>query len=288
MKDEIPKVAVLLAAYNGAEWIEEQLHSISGQADVDIDVFVSLDCSSDTTKTLLEDFVKLNNDVKLLPYGDEYGTAARNFYRLIRDVDVGSYDFVSFSDQDDIWLSSKILTAIRVMKATGACAYSSDAIAFWKDGKQKKIKKSYPQKKYDFLFESGGPGCTYVFASEKFQEFKSFVAENWTTVQSIEHDWLAYAFFRARKLKWCIDTNSLLLYRQHDKNQFGANVSWATYASRFKLIKNGWYKQQVVSISQVLGIPEPTKKFITLNFTQTRRKTRDTIIMLFLSFFFKR
>ena len=37
MKNQIPKVAILMAAYNGRKWIEEQLHSIWSQENVLID-----------------------------------------------------------------------------------------------------------------------------------------------------------------------------------------------------------------------------------------------------------
>ena len=45
-----PKVAVLLAAYNGMQWIEEQLASILGQSAVDVTVYISIDPSTDGTE----------------------------------------------------------------------------------------------------------------------------------------------------------------------------------------------------------------------------------------------
>ncbi len=43
------KIAVLLAAYNGMEWIEEQIASILSQKGVSIKIFISVDLSSDRT-----------------------------------------------------------------------------------------------------------------------------------------------------------------------------------------------------------------------------------------------
>ena len=48
---ELPKVAVLLAAYNGMQWIEEQLTSILGQSAVDVTVYISIDPSTDGTES---------------------------------------------------------------------------------------------------------------------------------------------------------------------------------------------------------------------------------------------
>ncbi|HBN14018.1 MAG TPA: glycosyl transferase, partial [Pseudohongiella sp.] len=45
----LQRVAVLLAAYNGMQWLPEQLDSILSQVGVDVTVYVSTDRSSDGT-----------------------------------------------------------------------------------------------------------------------------------------------------------------------------------------------------------------------------------------------
>ena len=44
-----PSVAVLLAAHNGIKWIKEQVDTIFQQKDVDVDIYISVDVSSDGT-----------------------------------------------------------------------------------------------------------------------------------------------------------------------------------------------------------------------------------------------
>ena len=51
-----PKVAVLLAAYNGMQWIEEQLASILCQSGVDVSIHISIDTSNDGTEAWCESF----------------------------------------------------------------------------------------------------------------------------------------------------------------------------------------------------------------------------------------
>ena len=99
------KVAVLLAAYNGMKWIDEQIQSILNQKQVSVDIHISVDVSTDGTYEHCLQLASQYSNIYVLPYGVRYGGAARNFYRLIRDVDLTGYDFVSFADQDDIWLS---------------------------------------------------------------------------------------------------------------------------------------------------------------------------------------
>ncbi len=98
-----PQVAVLLAAYNGTQWIEEQLASILAQSVVKVTVYISVDASTDETETWCAEFAADHPNIFVLPSGFRFGGASRNFFRLIRDVDLQAYDYVSFADQDDIW-----------------------------------------------------------------------------------------------------------------------------------------------------------------------------------------
>lgn len=83
-----PKIAVLLAAYNGMQWIEEQVASILGQQAVDVTIHISVDLSDDGTEEWCEELAAANGRVILLARAGRFGGAARNFFRLIRDVDL--------------------------------------------------------------------------------------------------------------------------------------------------------------------------------------------------------
>ena len=194
----MPKVAVLLAAYNGMAFIQAQLESVLKQKDVLVSVFISVDKSSDNTFEWCNEFSMNDSRVSVLPYGEQFGGAAPNFFRLIRDVDFADFDLVALSDQDDIWLEDKLITAYYSMKKNNVDAYSSNVMAFWDDGQQAIIDKAQAQRKYDYLFEAAGPGCTYVLASLPLQKFKENLLKKKQLVNQITlHDWLIYAFFRA-------------------------------------------------------------------------------------------
>ena len=275
------KIAVLLAAYNGKNWMIEQINSILKQDKVNVDIFVSVDLSSDDTYNILLDFKKKYDNIKILDYGEKFGGAAKNFYRLIKDVDISKYNFISFSDQDDIWYSHKLYNGINKIELKNLDAYSSDVKAFWKNGKTKLIKKSYPQKKYDYLFQSAGPGATYILRADVLIKFKKFILRNWKQTNEIDlHDWLIYAYCRAKGFNWFIDSDVGMLYRQHSDNEFGANSSISSYFNRFSLIKNGWYFGQVYKISKLLKLTTPNRRFIFLNFMQIRRKKIDILFLI--------
>ena len=277
------RIAVLLAAYNGERWLVEQIESILFQRSVCVDLYVSLDLSTDQSFFLIEKLKSSHPNIKLLPYGERFGGAAVNFYRLIRDVQTDVYDYVAFSDQDDIWLDYRLSRALEVFENSDAVAYSSDVLAFWDDGTKKKLKKSFRQRKFDYIFEGAGPGCTYVFKASLFGDFSKFVQENIDIIGGFKsHDWLAYAFVRSRGLRWIIDDYPGVLYRQHNQNEFGANLTAKSYFKRLSLIFSGWYQSQIRILCDSIGIAVVTPKFILYNWCQTRRRLRDCFLLVIL------
>ncbi|KTD35900.1 putative glycosyltransferase EpsH [Legionella nautarum] len=250
-----PKCAVLLAVYNGMHYLEEQIETILNQENVNPILFVSVDLSTDGSVHWLKELAARDPRIRVLPYGETFGGAARNFFRLIRDVDFAEFDFVAFADQDDCWNLDKLSQAIHCLNASGCDAYSSNVTAFWPDGKRILINKAQPQKQWDYIFEAAGPGCTYVMTAKLIHALKARMIEVWNLLQEVSlHDWFCYAFARANGFKWYIDENSSMLYRQHAHNQVGVNLGVKAYLNRFKKIKNGWWFTQALLIAELVGV----------------------------------
>lgn len=288
------RIAVLLAVYNGREWIDEQLNSILQQKNVDLDVYISVDLSEDDSYDYLVSKYSNFKNIIFLPYGERFGAAGENFYNLIRNVSFDKYDYVSFSDQDDIWIDNKLRTAINEIEINEVSAYSGNVIAFWADGRKCLINKAQPQVKYDYIFEAAGPGCTYVFTRDLAENFKKFVCSV-PKLQKLElHDWALYAFARSNNFKWFIDSNSFMLYRQHASNQVGANNSLKAWIKRINLVRNNWYRTEVTKASSLVTSDRAiaVKRNISLgylgnlllafNIFNLRRRNRDRIMLLLL------
>ncbi len=274
------RVAVLCAAYNGEKWFDEQIDSILKQKNVDVDIYISVDYSTDLTYELALDKADLNHNIHILPYGDRFGGAAKNFFRLIRDIDVSNFDFIALSDQDDVWNDDKLFRGISIIESAQFCAYSSDVIAFWDDGKSRLIKKSYPQKKYDYMFESAGPGCTFIMEKSSFLVLKKFIQENRDAINCINnHDWFIYAFYRVNNLAWYIDPRPSMFYRQHSSNLVGVNSGLSAYKRRLKLISAGWYRNEVETLAKIFRYKFPTKLFILRNIFDIRRSFVECLIL---------
>lgn len=247
-----PKIAVLLSAYNGLAYLLPQVESIVSQQQVEITLFVSVDFSNDGTQLWFEELANSIHVVRVLSYGQRFGSAALNFYRLLRDVDFSDFDFIAFADQDDIWQLDKLQRHAQLLRAHHADLVASNVIAFWPDGRQKLINKSQPQRQYDYLFESCGPGCTFLMTPWLANEMKRLLLTLPETECVEMHDWLTYAVCRANQRKVIIDDVPSVMYRQHQTNVVGANSGLAAYRKRFGKIYNGWYRHQVLQLSKLL------------------------------------
>ncbi|MBC3207684.1 glycosyltransferase [Pseudomonas sp. SWRI111] len=285
-----PKVAVLLAAFNGIQWIEEQLNSILEQSGVEVVVHISVDPSSDGTEAWCLAYASRHPCVSVLPCDGIFGGASRNFFRLIRDVALDEFDYVAFADQDDVWYPEKLERAILEIGNRDVDAYSSNVIAFWPDGRRHLLDKAQPQVAWDFLFEAAGPGCTYVFTHELSTQLKASILANWGEVQRVSlHDWYCYAFARSRGFKWFIDPRPSMNYRQHERNQVGANTGIGSLISRYKTILDGWWFAQVRCIARLNRLEHDAFvgqwltlrrwQLVKLSFSarQCRRRARDKL-----------
>jgi rhamnosyltransferase len=301
--NQLPNIAILLAVYNGERWLQEQVASIGSQQNVKVTIFVNVDQSQDNSERLITELSSVDSRIQILPLGNCFGSAAKNFYHLITEVDTSSFDYVCYSDQDDIWNPDKLSRHVDLIKQHHAEAVSSDVIAFWPDGRQKLIVKSQPQRIYDFLFESAGPGCTFLMTPWLVDAVKQQLLNNEAAKEVALHDWLTYAICRAHNKLWVIDPQPSMRYRQHLANEVGANSGVKAALARFKKIHSGWYRHQVALISRVALSINPDRnlnifekriqshslldqfKLIPFAF-QGRRRLRDRLILTLSILFF--
>jgi rhamnosyltransferase len=292
------RVLILLAAYNGENYIQQQVESIHSQKNIYIDIYISIDNSTDNTISICESLVRAHSNVYLLSLGQNFGGAAKNFFRLFRDVDFSDYDYVALADQDDIWSEDKLFTAITEISTRKVDAYSSNVTAFWPDGREHLVDKAQPQREFDYLFEAAGPGCTYVFNQDLAQKIQKFLIEKYNVDYFILHDWLFYAYARSHGYSWYIDSVPHMDYRQHHNNQVGVNNSFKSFWVRLKYVVFDDGLLQVKSLLRLLSDSNPQlkewalfgrKQIFNMLFkvTQFRRKPIERVyvfVALFIAF----
>ena len=288
------KVVILLAAFNGEEWIQAQIESIQKQENISPVIFISLDKSNDNSLTLCRLFEENHHEVKLLKFGENFGGAAPNFFRLIRDIKMTDFDYVAFSDQDDIWSSNKLSTSIETLKKHQCDGYSSNVTAFWSDDRKILIDKAHPQVQWDYLFESAGPGCTFVMTQKLAIELQKFVRANKEAMSSVWlHDWFTYAFARAHGYKWYIDKQPSMLYRQHESNQVGVNSGYKAFLHRARFVLSGKALEQSILIARLCGLESHPfvdrwsnlsrwgMLYLAFNANKCRRKASEKVVFMF-------
>ena len=101
MKD----IAVLMATYNGGQYIRQQLDSLFSQTRQNFRLVIHDDGSTDDTIQVLNEYKgKYPDRVEILP-GQPTGGAKTNFIYLLKEVEA---DYYLLCDQDDVWLQDKI------------------------------------------------------------------------------------------------------------------------------------------------------------------------------------
>ena len=108
------KTSVVMATYNGSEFIREQLDSIKNQTMHVDEVVICDDRSKDDTVEIVRSFIADNSlqgwNIEVNEVNLGYGS---NFNKALLKA---SGDYIFFSDQDDIWEPDKVETMVRIME----------------------------------------------------------------------------------------------------------------------------------------------------------------------------
>ena len=244
----IPRVLVLMASYNGARWIEEQLASILEQRDVAVVVRVRDDCSSDATAALVRGLAVERANLLIEVHAAPSGSAGANFKGALADSDLRDFDYVALADQDDVWDPDHLwrgCTALRTHPAVGG--YSCAVLAFGA-GEPGVLGQDCRIRALDFLFEGAGQGCTFVVPTATALLVQD-ACRAWPseTAALHYHDWMIYLIARCAGRGWIFDPHPSLRYRQHGNNEIGARSTGGAILRRLRLIRDGWYARQVAA-----------------------------------------
>jgi len=101
---QFPKVAVVMATYNGARFIEQQLQSIVNQTYPNIEIVITDDCSTDDTYNIIQHYASQHTNITCYLNRRNIGYV-KNFEKAIK---LSTADYIALSDQDDIWHPGKI------------------------------------------------------------------------------------------------------------------------------------------------------------------------------------
>lgn len=109
------KTSVVMATYNGVDYLLEQLDSLRDQTMQIEELIICDDCSKDETVSMIREYIEKNGlekRWKLIENEKNLGYA-NNFHKA---MSLASGDYIFFSDQDDIWCVEKIEEMVSVME----------------------------------------------------------------------------------------------------------------------------------------------------------------------------
>jgi glycosyltransferase involved in cell wall biosynthesis len=106
-----PLVSVIMPAYNSERYIASAIASVQNQAEVNWEMIIVDDCSTDNTVAIVEDFAKADPRIKLHILSQNSGTgAARNFA-----TELAQGKYIAFLDSDDMWKPKKLAVQLQFM-----------------------------------------------------------------------------------------------------------------------------------------------------------------------------
>jgi glycosyltransferase involved in cell wall biosynthesis len=238
------KTLVFVGTYNGEQFIETQLRSILGQT-VPAEIVVSDDGSTDQTVSLVRQLQSKDNPI-CITSGPSQGYAL-NFLSAFSREDLGRFEFLAWSDQDDVWHSDHLEVAQNQLKQ-----FSGPAVACcrtrWIDEDGAFIRLS-PRRGKQIHFENAlsqsiAGGNTFVFNRAAIA-WLSEVLSSVSLPQGLSHDWLIYQLFCGAGFDVIFSPNPTIDYRQHSTNFLGENRSLRARLRRVSMIFRGSFRDQV-------------------------------------------
>ena len=237
--DNMKKLAILMATYNAEQYLNQQIDSIMNQTYKDFDLYIHDDGSTDKTLTIIKKYCKKYKNIIFIDDNIVFHSACKNFFHLINYIKNKDYDYIAFSDQDDVWNSDKVETTINQMMLCEKTKSKSEPILIHSDlyvvdNELNVLSKSFMKyRALDFRIKSlnrlfiqnNVTGCTMLINRALLELLPNYVDN------IIMHDWWIALTASAFGTIYYLDIPTMK-YRQH-----GNNVVGAVRTNSFKFIK---------------------------------------------------
>jgi len=248
--------AILLGTKNGAPFVEEQLQSFIAQSHCKWRLYVSDDQSTDETLGIIRRFAETHKLCISIRQGPNDGLA-RNFITLAQDPSINAA-FYAFSDQDDVWFTTKLERAIEALRQIPPSlpAMYCSRTEIVDEHQNHRGYSPIPNKPPSFknaLVQNICAGNTMVFncAAKRLLEAAG-------GVQVVLHDWWVYLAVSGAGGIVIYDPHPTLKYRQHANNMVGFNRSLKARALRLKMRlkgrQRGWNETNISALRKISAL----------------------------------
>ena len=202
-------LSVCMATYNGDRFIRTQIDSILSQIDMNDELIISDDGSTDSTLSIIRSYH--DPRIKLLVNASRIGPV-KNFEQTIRHA---TGQIILLSDQDDIWLHDKVAVTNACFSATSTLAIVSDARVV--DSSGNVLMESFwtwrgsRQGFWSNFAKNGFLGCCMAFRSSAKQFLLPF-----PKYTNGHDEWIGLCCSVAGNVNFI--NRPLIDYRRHDSN----------------------------------------------------------------------
>jgi glycosyltransferase involved in cell wall biosynthesis len=227
-------IDILMATYNGAMYIDNQILSLLGQTHKNWRLIIHDDGSNDETIAIVQKYKSIDSRITLIDDGIIAGGASKNFLHLLS---FSNNELIVFCDQDDIWFENKLETLLNAYQNSEK---KDKPLAIFCNGYtydpnygilgDKMVVVSPENLKEQLFLNTGIHGCCLLFNKKLLNELQplpEYVAmhDHLITLGAITFGELIYV------------NKPLMLYRQNHINKATLNIEY-NLIKRFILIFN--------------------------------------------------
>lgn len=207
------RVQIFMSTYNGEKYLREQIDSILNQENVNVNILVRDDGSSDNTIEILKEY----KEKGVLNYycGENIGYAKSFLHLLSHNVKA---DYYAFCDQDDVWLSHKLINAVEKIKRKNIPMLYASSLNRVDESLNFLNKQSFKNLKITLGAEFTRhrlAGCTFVFNNKLYE-----IIKNTYNIKNLNcsHDKLIVILCLIMGGEIFFDNNSYILFRRYGNN----------------------------------------------------------------------
>lgn len=214
----MPRVDILLPAYNGANYLEAQIDSILNQTHANIRLIIRDDQSQDQTVTIIEKYVDSDSRVVFVNESGPNLGLVKSIECLLH---ISEAPFIMFSDQDDVWFSDKVAMFLKkALEVNQNIPMLIHSDCFVTDQNLKILKRFMGSKPFNYglkhsLFHYYVQGSSTMINRRLKEESLPFPENLYL------HDRYLHIVSEIKGTRIYIDKPSML-YRQHGKNLVGS------------------------------------------------------------------
>jgi glycosyltransferase involved in cell wall biosynthesis len=246
------RVAVLMAVFNGAAFLPDQIATLARQSVAAMDVWASDDGSKDGSVEILKQAALAWKKGSFHVIEGPGKGFAENFRFLLTQVDLDA-DYVAFCDQDDLWEEDKIAVALEWLedqREDRPALFCGRTRIVARNGEDLGFSPAFtkPPSFRNALVQSIAGANTIVMNRRAWK----LVRDASRRVSFIVHDWWCYLLVTGAGGIVHYSLQPKVNYRQHQNNAIGENQSWRSRLARFRYLMEGrfarWNDRNVANL----------------------------------------